>query len=118
VKEYKKKGTILARPYIKGENLAGVSVSERDDPENDLGMIAQNPKDEKDRWYINSEFFRDNYETLNCDSVYELLDGIQTNVVRLIHKKNTDRTFFLNAILSLVRGMKADEKRKTSRNTD
>ena len=42
-KEYRKKGITLMRPYVPGEDLAGVSVSAEDIPK-DGDMIAINPK--------------------------------------------------------------------------
>jgi hypothetical protein len=43
-KQYRRVGLSEMRPYIKGEDLTGVSVSAEDDPENDMGMIARNPQ--------------------------------------------------------------------------
>ena len=40
-KQYRRKGLAEMRPYVPGEDLSGVSVSEGDDPMNDLGMIAR-----------------------------------------------------------------------------
>lgn len=42
-KQYKRKGLSEMRPYVKGEDLAGKTVSPEDDPETDMGMIARNP---------------------------------------------------------------------------
>jgi hypothetical protein len=50
------------RPYIKGEDLTGVSVSQTDNPETDMGMIARNPKDHNDKWYVARKYFEDNLE--------------------------------------------------------
>lgn len=50
------------RPYVKGENLSGVSVSEEDDPETDMGMVACNPDNEDDQWYVARAYFEKNYE--------------------------------------------------------
>ena len=50
------------REYIKGENLAGVTVSVRDDPKTDMGMIAQDPHNMQDLWYVNRKYFEDNME--------------------------------------------------------
>jgi len=48
------------RPYVVGEDLTGISVWEGDVLE-EGGMIAQNPKDASDMWYVAKQFFRDNY---------------------------------------------------------
>ena len=60
-KEYRKKNLQMMRPYIPGESLHGISVAEVDTPEKG-GMIAINPLDGKDRWYVAKKFFEDNYE--------------------------------------------------------
>lgn len=59
-KEYRKKHTQLMRPYIPGESLDGVSVSEQDTPELG-GMIAVNGSNPNDMWYVSKEFFENNY---------------------------------------------------------
>lgn len=48
------------RPYIPGEDLTGVSVNKEDTPELG-GMIACNPKNPADKWYVAKQFFLDNY---------------------------------------------------------
>jgi hypothetical protein len=50
------------RPYIPGEDLTDISVSETDDPETDLGMIARNPENHNDQWYVARQYFEDNLE--------------------------------------------------------
>jgi hypothetical protein len=60
-KSYRKKGTTEMRPYVPGENLDGVSVSEQDSPaEGD--MIARNGTNHDDRWLVAAEYFKQNYE--------------------------------------------------------
>lgn len=61
-KDYIKTVKQPMRPYVPGENLPaqGVSVWDGDVPEKG-GMVAQNPKDPKDMWYVAKEFFEDNY---------------------------------------------------------
>ena len=44
-----------------GESLDGVSVSEGDDPTQG-GMIARNPNDHTDKWFVALKYFMDNYE--------------------------------------------------------
>ena len=61
-KKYQRKGFIEARPYIAGESLSGISVSKEDDPLSDMGMIARNPDNHEDQWYIARAFFEKNYE--------------------------------------------------------
>ena len=59
-KEYQKKGTQLMRPYVVGEDLKGVSVSDKDTPE-EGGMIAIG-KDDGALWYVSKSFFNASYE--------------------------------------------------------
>jgi hypothetical protein len=58
---YSRKGQIEAREYVPGESLEGVSVSTEDTPKGG-GMIARSRTNPKDQWYINPEFFHQNYE--------------------------------------------------------
>lgn len=53
------------RPYIPGEDLTNISVWEGDKLE-EGGMIAINPSNPKDKWYVAKKFFQENYveETL------------------------------------------------------
>lgn len=48
------------RPYVPGESLEGISVSNEDIP-GAGGMIAQNPENPNDQWYISKSFFEENY---------------------------------------------------------
>ena len=61
-KQYKRKGLSEMRPYVKGEDLSKVSVSQEDKPETDMGMIARNPKNHEDKWYVSRKYFEDNFE--------------------------------------------------------
>jgi hypothetical protein len=65
-KQYKRKGLSEMRPYINGEDLTGVSVSDPDHPETDMGMIARNPKDHADQWYVARKYFEDNLEEVTA----------------------------------------------------
>lgn len=60
-KPYRKKVVQPIRPYVPGEDLTGVSISPQDTPEAG-GMIAINPDNPQDQWYISKEFFESNYE--------------------------------------------------------
>lgn len=61
-KRYRRKGHAEMRPYILGEDLTGVSVSDVDKPKTDMGMIARNPKNHNDKWYVARKYFEDNFE--------------------------------------------------------
>ena len=59
-KPYVKTATQEMRPYVPGEDLAGISVSPEDMPE-DGGMIARNHCNHSDKWYVSKAFFEANY---------------------------------------------------------
>lgn len=61
-RQFRRKGESTMRPYIPGEDLTGVSVSEADDPITDMGWIARNPNDHTDKWYVAAQWAEDNYE--------------------------------------------------------
>ncbi len=52
------------RPYVLGEDLSKVSVSEPDKnlPTLEGGYIARNPKNHEDQWYVAKKYFDDNLE--------------------------------------------------------
>lgn len=58
---YRKRLLQPMRPYVPGEDLSKVSVNAEDTPE-EGGMIAWNPDNPADQWYIAKKFFEDNYE--------------------------------------------------------
>lgn len=60
--QYKRKGVSEMRPYVKGEDLSKISVADVDDPETDMGMIARNPDNHDDQWYVAREYFEKNLE--------------------------------------------------------
>ena len=59
--DYRKKNAQPMRPYVLGEDLSEVSVGPEDTP-GEGGMVAKNPKNPSDMWYVDATFFRDNYE--------------------------------------------------------
>lgn len=59
IKRYKKNATQAMRPYVVGEDLTGVSVSEEDTPE--LGGMIAIGADNNARWYVSKTFFDENY---------------------------------------------------------
>jgi hypothetical protein len=59
-KNYIKNTVQPMRPYIPGEDMSGISVSPIDFPELG-GMIAVNPMNPDDQWYVSKEFFEFNY---------------------------------------------------------
>ena len=63
-KKYRRTNVAEMREYVKGEDLKDVSVAKVDDPENDMGMIARNPDNNKDQWYVARKYFQDNFEAI------------------------------------------------------
>lgn len=63
-KLYRKKALQSMRPYVLGEDLTGISVNKEDTPE-EGGMIAMNPKNPEDKWYVAKKFFQENYELVD-----------------------------------------------------
>jgi len=59
-KNYTKTKVLPMRPYIPGENLTGISVWAGDILEKG-GMIAMNPKEPKDMWYVAKKLFEETY---------------------------------------------------------
>ena len=64
-KEYRKRGTQLLRPYVEGEDVAGVSISipDKESGSPKVGdMVAVSRDDETDKWLVSKAFFEKNYE--------------------------------------------------------
>ena len=94
-KSYRKPGITTARPYVVDEDLAGVSVSKGDTP-GAGGMIARNPKDHDDKWYIAAKYFADNYESADAPArsfqqrVGDEMHALDGNIGRLRAFFSTD----------------------------
>ena len=61
-KQYKRKGLSEMRPYVPGEDMTHISVADIDDPGTDMGMVARNPQNHADQWYVARKYFDDNLE--------------------------------------------------------
>ena len=61
-KQYKRKGLSEMRPYVKGEDTSKISIAGVDDPESDMGMVARNPMNHDDQWYVARKYFEENLE--------------------------------------------------------
>lgn len=59
-KTYKFNGEIEVRSYVEGENLKWVTVGKHDTPQKG-GMIARDPADPDDVWYITRKYFKQNF---------------------------------------------------------
>jgi len=64
-KQYRRKQIAELRPWVAGENMAGVSISGADlaagSPKAG-DMIARNPENHKDVWLVAAKYFADNFE--------------------------------------------------------
>lgn len=62
-RQYRRKGLSEMRPYVVGEDLTGISVNKEDTPT--LGrMIARNPDNRADQWYVAKAYFEKNLELI------------------------------------------------------
>jgi len=61
-KKYRRTNIAEMRPYILDEDLTGISVALVDHPHRDMGMVARNPKNHKDQWYVARKYFEENFE--------------------------------------------------------
>lgn len=59
--KYRRKGLAEMRPYIMGEDLIDISISITDIP-GPGGMIARNPANHADQWYVARQYFEENFE--------------------------------------------------------
>ena len=63
--QYKRKGLSEMRPFLEGEDVSHVSISE---PDRENGspkqgdMIARNPKNHANQWLVAAKYFEDNLE--------------------------------------------------------
>ena len=60
---YRRTGISELRPYIPGEDLTHISVSGTDTPQAG-GMIARNPQNHADQWYVSAAYVAANLELL------------------------------------------------------
>ena len=63
--QYKRKGLSEMRPYVEGEDVSGISLTDADKEAGSpkVGdMIARNPKDHNDQWLVAKQYFEDNLE--------------------------------------------------------
>ena len=64
-KQYRRKRNAELRPYVQGENMDGISVSDADakagSPKTG-DMIARNPENHEDQWLVAAQYFADHFE--------------------------------------------------------
>ena len=69
-KKYRRKGDTCLRPYVIGEDLKGVSISDVDlivGSPKEGDMIARNPKNHDDQWLVSAKYFAENFEPVGVD---------------------------------------------------
>lgn len=61
--QYLRTNVAEMRPHIVGEDMAGISVQESQWGLTELpgGMIARNPKNHDDKWYVTEDYFKENF---------------------------------------------------------
>lgn len=106
-KQYQRKGLSEMRPYIVGEDLSKVSVNPVDRPE-EGGMIARNPKNHEDQWYVAKKYFEDNLEPA-VETVSKTLhnsnaSGASVNVKDIIFWGNGDTFKLISKASSKAEG--------------
>lgn len=66
-KQYRKKKLAEMRPFVAGETLTGVSISDEDakngSPKSG-DFIARDPDDHSDEWLVSAAFVAANYEAM------------------------------------------------------
>lgn len=63
--QYKRRGVSEMRPYIVGEDVTGISISDADKlngSPKEGDMIARNPKNHEDQWLVAKKYFEENLE--------------------------------------------------------
>jgi hypothetical protein len=66
-KQYRRSQIAELRPYVLGEPMGAVSISQTDvdaGSPKDGDMIARNPKNHSDKWLVAAKYFTDNFEPL------------------------------------------------------
>jgi hypothetical protein len=64
-KQYRRKRNAELRPYVQGENMDGISVSDADAKAGSPkagDMIARNPENHEDQWLVAAQYFADHFE--------------------------------------------------------
>lgn len=63
-RKYRRRGVIELREHMPGESLAMISVSAADEDKTAKpgGMIARNPDNHADQWYVARDYFWAHYD--------------------------------------------------------
>ena len=67
-KPFRRKQIAELRPWVEGDDVDHVSISEEDLKEGspkEGDMIARNPKNHNDQWLVAAQYFADNFEPVD-----------------------------------------------------
>lgn len=70
-RRYRRKQIAELRPWVPGDDMTGVSVSDVDvanGSPRDGDMIARNPTNHADQWLVAAKYFADNFEPVGPSS--------------------------------------------------
>jgi hypothetical protein len=62
---FRRKQIAELRPWVPGDDMAGVSISDADRANGSpkrRDWIARNPADHSDKWLVAEQYFKDNFE--------------------------------------------------------
>ena len=71
---YRRKAVGELRPYVEGEDIEHISISEEDLNKGSPkagDMVARNPLNHNDLWLVSKEYFEKNYEKDDFEKNYE-----------------------------------------------
>lgn len=71
------------RPYVKNEDLTGISVGEGVTPK-EGGWIAQDPTNHNDKWYVSEKYYNENFSKQK----QEIKEPTDTYIDRLNIERN------------------------------
>lgn len=77
-KQYRKKQIAEMRPYVEGEDMTGITITEEDartGSPKEGDMIARNPANHKDRWLVSGTFFNTNYVNIDTEKLEKHKDN-------------------------------------------
>lgn len=86
---YQRTNMAEMRPYIDGEDMSDISVADVDTP-GIGGMVARNPSNHDDQWYVAQEYFEDNFAPVFDEFIPEKTlqnsdaSGTEKNVIDVI----------------------------------
>jgi len=60
--KYTRTNVVEMRPYMLGEDLTHIMVNNVDNPRTDMGMVARNPENHDDMWYVSRRCFETNFK--------------------------------------------------------